>query len=151
MTEYLTADLEPRLIRYGVSKYIQVLNPSGCRARRIFGLTSLSPVSQSPTQRRGDRRSTPGRWNRGTDFRPVYWGLYDSISPTYLDAADKVDRYGDMEAAYKDQVYLEQIRPDELKFIDIDNIVFSIGKDLKIIDDGKDVFPSETGYECYER
>ncbi len=56
-----------------------------------------------------------------------------------------------MEAAYKDQVYLEQIRPDELKFIDIDNIVFSIGKDLKIIDDGKDVFPSETGYECYER
>ena len=49
-----------------------------------------------------------------------------------------------MEAAYKDKTYLEKIRPDELKFIDCDNIVFSIGKDLTVIQNGKGVLPNGT-------
>jgi len=55
-------------------------------------------------------------------------------------------RYEDMEAAYKDKVYLEKIRPDELKFIDFDNIIFSIGRDLAVVQGGKVVLPAETGY-----
>ncbi|KEF58648.1 uncharacterized protein A1O9_06574 [Exophiala aquamarina CBS 119918] len=55
-------------------------------------------------------------------------------------------RYEDMEAAYKDKVYLEKIRPDELRFIDFDNIVFSMGRDLTVVQDGKVVLPVETGY-----
>jgi len=51
-----------------------------------------------------------------------------------------------MEAAYKDKVYLEKIRPDELKFIDFDNIIFSIGRDLAVVQGGKVVLPAETGY-----
>lgn len=51
-----------------------------------------------------------------------------------------------MEAAYKDKTYLEMIRPDELNFIDFDNIVFSIGKDLTVVQVGKVVLPTETGY-----
>lgn len=51
-----------------------------------------------------------------------------------------------MEAFYKDPFYLEAIRADELKFIDVDKIVFSVGRDVDIIVDGQDVHPTSTGY-----
>lgn len=54
--------------------------------------------------------------------------------------------YEDMEAAYKDKIYLEKIRPDELRFIDFENIVFSIGRDLTVVRDRKVVQPAETSY-----
>jgi hypothetical protein len=51
-----------------------------------------------------------------------------------------------MEAFYKDPFYLDNIRADEMKFIDIENIVFSAGRDVKVIEGGKDVQTGETGY-----
>ena len=51
-----------------------------------------------------------------------------------------------MEAFYKDSFYLDAIRADELKFIDVENIVFSVGRDVNVIDSGKDVHSSPTGY-----
>jgi len=51
-----------------------------------------------------------------------------------------------MESAYKDQIYMEIVRPVELKFIDVGNIVFSVGQDLTVIDDCKGVLPVTTGY-----
>ena len=51
-----------------------------------------------------------------------------------------------MEAFYKDPFYLDKIRCDELKFIDIENIVFSAGRDVKVIESGRYVHPGETGY-----
>ncbi|KAK5050509.1 hypothetical protein LTR84_003790 [Exophiala bonariae] len=69
------------------------------------------------------------------------------VPPQYDGIAEiTFSRYEDMETAYKDKTYLEIIRPDELKFIDFDNIVFSIGKDLAVVQDGKVVLPAETGY-----
>ncbi|OQV01435.1 EthD domain-containing protein [Cladophialophora immunda] len=70
------------------------------------------------------------------------------IPPQYDGIADfTFDRYEDMEAFYKDPFYLEQIRPDELRFIDVDNIVFSVGRDVKVIEAGKNVHsPTSTGY-----
>lgn len=51
-----------------------------------------------------------------------------------------------MEAFYKDPFYLDKIRADELKFIDLENIVFSAGRDVKVVENGKLVYPGETGY-----
>ena len=42
-----------------------------------------------------------------------------------------------MDAAYQDQFYLDEVRPDEQKFIDFENIVFSIGQDVMVIEEGK--------------
>ncbi|KAJ9603794.1 hypothetical protein H2200_011980 [Cladophialophora chaetospira] len=55
-------------------------------------------------------------------------------------------KYEDMEAFYRDPFYLDKIRADEQKFIDFENIVFSAGKDVKVIEAGKFVHPGETGY-----
>ena len=51
-----------------------------------------------------------------------------------------------MEAFYKDPFYLDKIPTDELKFIDLENIVFSAGRDVRVIEGGKLVHPGETGY-----
>ena len=32
-----------------------------------------------------------------------------------------------------------------LKFIDVENVVFSIGRDFAVIEDGKSVHPGQTG------
>ncbi|KIX94524.1 uncharacterized protein Z520_09910 [Fonsecaea multimorphosa CBS 102226] len=69
------------------------------------------------------------------------------VPPQYDGIADfTFDRYEDMEAFYKDPFYLEHIRPDELRFIDVDNIVFSVGRDVKVIEGGKNVHSTPTGY-----
>ena len=51
-----------------------------------------------------------------------------------------------MQAFYKDEYYLSAIRDDELKFIDVENIVFSIGRTIEVIKDGRDVYSAKTGY-----
>lgn len=51
-----------------------------------------------------------------------------------------------MEEFYKDPFYVEHIRPDELKFIDVNNIVFSVGRNIKVIEGGKNVHSTSTGY-----
>lgn len=51
-----------------------------------------------------------------------------------------------MENFYKDPFYINHVRPDELKFIDVDNIVFSVGKDVKVIEGGKNVYSTPTGF-----
>ena len=38
---------------------------------------------------------------------------------------------------------MEKIRADELNFIDVDNIVYAVGKDVIIIDDDGDVNKEE--------
>ncbi|KAK5225385.1 hypothetical protein LTR47_009447 [Exophiala xenobiotica] len=68
-------------------------------------------------------------------------------APHYDGIAEFIfDKFEDIEAAYKDPFYFEKVLPDERAFIDFDNIVFSIGKDLTVIDGGKIVLPKETGY-----
>ena len=51
-----------------------------------------------------------------------------------------------MAKAYKDQEYFDKIRPDEEKFIDLENAVFSIGKELTVIDKNEAVPYGDTGY-----
>ena len=45
--------------------------------------------------------------------------------------------YKDFEAAFLDPEYQEKIRPDELKFIDMDSIVVTVGVEYIVVDDGK--------------
>ncbi|KAJ9644923.1 uncharacterized protein PV06_08786 [Exophiala oligosperma] len=69
------------------------------------------------------------------------------IPPQYDGVAQfTFDRYEDMENFYKDPFYINHVRPDELKFIDVDNIVFSVGKDVKVIEGGKNVYSTPTGF-----
>jgi hypothetical protein len=42
--------------------------------------------------------------------------------------------YNDFEAAFLDAEYLERIRPDELRFIDMDSIRLTVGVDYICID-----------------
>lgn len=48
-----------------------------------------------------------------------------------------VQKYEDFEAAFLDPEYLESIRPDELKFVDMDSLRLTVGVDYVCIDDGK--------------
>ncbi|ETN37506.1 uncharacterized protein HMPREF1541_07128 [Cyphellophora europaea CBS 101466] len=65
------------------------------------------------------------------------------VPPQYDGIAEFVfDKYEDMEAFYKDPFYLDEIRADELRFIDVDNIVFSIGRDVDVIKNGKNMCSS---------
>jgi len=48
-----------------------------------------------------------------------------------------VKDYQDFENAFLDQEYLDKIRPDELKLIDMDSIAVTIGVEYCVIDGGK--------------
>lgn len=50
-----------------------------------------------------------------------------------------VRKYEDFEAAFLDPEYQEKIRPDELRFIDADNIALTVGVERVVLDDGKEV------------
>lgn len=56
------------------------------------------------------------------------------------------DSYDLMAKAYTDPEYFAKILPDEKKFIDFDNAVFSIGKELTVIDNNQAVPYEDTGY-----
>jgi hypothetical protein len=48
-----------------------------------------------------------------------------------------VRKYEDFEACFLDPEYREKIRPDELKLIDMDSIVLTVGVEHVGIDDGE--------------
>jgi hypothetical protein len=48
-----------------------------------------------------------------------------------------VRKYEDFEAAFLDPEYQEKIRPDELKLIDMDSVVMTVGVEFVGIEDGK--------------
>jgi len=56
---------------------------------------------------------------------------YDGMGDFY------VHRYQDFENAFLDPEYLEKIRPDELKLVDMDSIRVTIGVEYVVIDQGK--------------
>lgn len=58
---------------------------------------------------------------------------YDGISDAY------VKDFETFQDAFKDPEYLEKIRPDELAFIDVENIQMTIGYDYGVVEKGKPV------------
>lgn len=58
---------------------------------------------------------------------------YDGISDAY------VKDWKTFEDAFKDPEYAEKIRPDELAFIDTENIQMTIGYDYWVVEKGKPV------------
>ena len=58
---------------------------------------------------------------------------YDGISDAY------VKDFKTFEDAFKDPEYAEKIRPDELAFIDVQNIQMTIGFDYWVVEDGRPV------------
>jgi len=56
---------------------------------------------------------------------------YDGMGDFY------VRSYEDFEKAFEDPEYMEKIRPDELKLIDMDSIGVTIGAEYVMIDDSK--------------
>ncbi|KAH7014376.1 EthD domain-containing protein [Microdochium trichocladiopsis] len=59
---------------------------------------------------------------------------YDGISDAYVR-----DFQAFQESAFKDPEYTEKIQPDELRFIDVENIQMTIGYDYWVIENGKPV------------
>ncbi|OAA62524.1 Dimeric alpha-beta barrel [Niveomyces insectorum RCEF 264] len=57
-----------------------------------------------------------------------------------------VRKYEDFEAAFLDPEYQTTIRPDELRLIDMDSVVVTVGVDHVMIDDGK---PVETHHRTF--
>ena len=56
---------------------------------------------------------------------------YDGMADFY------VHKYEDFEAAFLDPEYQERIRPDELRFVDMDSIALTVGVEYIPVDDGK--------------
>jgi hypothetical protein len=48
--------------------------------------------------------------------------------------------------AFLDPEYLDQIRPDELNFIDVDNVMTVVGEELIVIENNEAVPHETTGY-----
>lgn len=66
---------------------------------------------------------------------------FDGISDAY------VKDFATFQEAFKDPEYLEKIRPDELAFIDVENIQMTIGYDWGVIENGKVVTEHARSYE----
>ena len=58
---------------------------------------------------------------------------FDGISDAY------VKDFATFQDAFKDPEYFEKVRPDELAFIDVENIQMTIGYDYWIIENEKPV------------
>lgn len=66
---------------------------------------------------------------------------YDGISDAY------VKDFKIFEDAFKDPEYAEKIRPDELAFIDVENIQMTIGYDYWVVENGKPVTEHARSFE----
>ncbi|KAM0332031.1 hypothetical protein ACHAQA_002299 [Verticillium albo-atrum] len=58
---------------------------------------------------------------------------FDGMSDAY------VKDFKTFEDAFRDPEYMEKIRPDELAFIDVENLQMTIGYDWSVVQDGKRV------------
>jgi len=58
---------------------------------------------------------------------------YDGIADFY------VRKFEDFEEAFKDPEYLEKIYPDELKLVDFDTLILTVGYDYVVVEDSKKV------------
>lgn len=63
---------------------------------------------------------------------------YDGISDAY------VRDFAEFQEAFQDPEYIEKIQPDELAFIDVENIQMTIGYDFQVIEDGKPVITEQS-------
>jgi hypothetical protein len=48
-------------------------------------------------------------------------------------------RYEDMANFYADPRYIEKIRPDEEKFVDLNKVVYNVGVDYVVVDNNKSI------------
>ena len=65
----------------------------------------------------------------------------DGLSDAY------VKDFKTFEDAFKDPEYLEKIRPDELAFIDVENLQMTIGYDYNVVEGGNKVTQHERTFE----
>ncbi len=65
---------------------------------------------------------------------------FDGMSDAY------VKDFKTFQDAFKDPEYLEKIRPDELAFIDVDNLQMTIGYDWGVVENGKKVTEHARSY-----
>lgn len=66
---------------------------------------------------------------------------FDGMSDAY------VKDFKTFEDAFKDPEYLEKIRPDELAFIDVENLQMTIGYDYVVVENGKIVTEHARGFK----
>lgn len=69
---------------------------------------------------------------------------WDGIADFY------VRKYEDFEAAFLDSEYLERIRPDEVKLINMESIRLTVGVDYVCIDEGEIVEKHERKFESQQ-
>jgi hypothetical protein len=65
---------------------------------------------------------------------------WDGIADFY------VRKYEDFEAAFLDSEYIERIRPDEVKLIDMDTVRLTVGVDFVCMSEGNIVEQHERGF-----
>ncbi|EEY18948.1 predicted protein [Verticillium alfalfae VaMs.102] len=63
---------------------------------------------------------------------------YDGMSDAY------VKDFKTFEDAFRDPEYLQKIRPDELAFIDVENLQMTIGYDWLVVENGKKLMGRST-------
>lgn len=112
------------LKRCGIVKYVQV------RRER-------PPLSKAP---RPDQLCTM-QYHTSSEHRSLAKKMADAVGRPVLDWDGMADfyvrRYEDFEAAFLDSEYMDRIRPDEIKLIDMDTVRLTIGVDFVCINDGE--------------
>lgn len=112
------------MTRHGVVEYRQVMEEHVAPATNHKTLTCCQYHTPPETKALGEAMAKAAG-------RPML--EYDGITDAY------VKDFKTFEDAFKDPEYLEKIRPDELAFIDVENIQMTIGYDYYCIQDGKPV------------
>ena len=66
---------------------------------------------------------------------------YDGVSDAY------VKDFATLQDAFKDPEYTDKIQPDELRFIDTENVQMTIGYDYWVVENGKPVTEHARSFE----
>jgi hypothetical protein len=117
------------LKRCGIVKYVQV-----CLFNRRY---------RDPTD-------DDCQYHTSTAHRDLAKKMSDAVGRPVLDwdgiADFYVRKYEDFEAAFLDSEYLERIRPDEVKLINMESIRLTVGVDYVCIDEGEIVEKHERNF-----
>ncbi|KAK0391454.1 hypothetical protein NLU13_0955 [Sarocladium strictum] len=81
------------------------------------------------------------QYHTSSEHRSLAKKMADAVGRPVLDWDGMADfyvrRYEDFEAAFLDSEYMDRIRPDEIKLIDMDTVRLTIGVDFVCINDGE--------------
>lgn len=108
--------------RSGIVRYVQVRAP-------LLRLSRVSRWSKVTCQ-----------YHTSSEHRNLAKKMSDAVGRPVLDWDGQADfyvrKYEDFEAAFLDKEYLERIRPDEEKLINMDSIRLTVGVEYVCVDNG---------------